>query len=194
MLAQIGARVPKGSLDPRELLLSMGDIPGERWRQIDQRLWRAGEGVDADWARLARRSKSLTGWRSFEQRGNRRWIWTQASIPPTREAAQSAIADTPKRMLTNLRSEVAVRQGVEMDPPPILGAGEVWAREDRTSGPHGAGLAKYLVWTVRNVISAAAWSGFGDAWTWDSVADLAAVQTSRITDALNDRARPSISG
>lgn len=176
-----------GSLDPRNLLLTVKDLPGAQWRQMDERLWRTGVGTDADWARLARESKSRTGWRSFEQGCAHRWMWTQATILPTAEAAQSAFADAPNRMMANLRSAVAVEESHQKQPPTIVGASTVWAREDRTSGDMGDGQALYLVWAVDNVLSAAAWSGFADSWTWSSVAELAAVQTNRIAAALRSR-------
>ena len=78
VLDQIGARVPAGSLDPRDFLLTTADLPGAGWRQLDRRLWRAGKSGGTEWERIARESKSVTGWRSFEQRDAQRWIWAQA--------------------------------------------------------------------------------------------------------------------
>jgi hypothetical protein len=183
-LGQIGATVTKGALDPRNLLLDVQDLPGTEWRQLDQRLWRAGRANDMDWARSARASNSVTGWWSFEQRRAQRWIWTQATPLPNPGDAYRALADAPRRLLANLRSDVTVVEECEPEPPANGGASHVRAKEQRTAGPRGHGQALYLAWTVDNVFSAAAWSADEDSWTWRLVAELATVQANRIAIAL----------
>jgi hypothetical protein len=183
-LNQIGARVPAGSLDPRDLLLTTADLPGAGWRQLDQRLWRTGKSGGTEWERIARESKSVAGWRSFEQREAQRWIWAQATSLPSPEVAAAAFSDAPNRMLANLGAEVAVVRSVESAPPEIPGSTAVWAMEHETAGPRGASQAFYLAWTVENVLSAAAWSALRDGWTWTGIAQLASVQAKRIVSAL----------
>jgi hypothetical protein len=151
---------------------------------VDQRLWRAGKSGGTEWERIARESKSVTGWRSFEQRDAQRWIWAQATSLPGHEIAASALSDAPNRMLANLRAEVTVVTSVESKPPEIPGSTAVWAMEQETAGPRGASQAFYLAWTVDNVFSAAACSAMRDGWTWTDIVQLASVQAKRIVSAL----------
>jgi hypothetical protein len=168
--AQIGA---KDRSSATAALLTPADLPGEGWRILDERVWRT-KGA----------ARTVTAWRSFEQIGRERWLWTQATPFPSSDEAVERLAAVPERLMRNFRADVRVTATVEPEPPTMPDVKHVWAREEATVGPRGEGIALYVAWVYGNVVSVLACSGSRDSWQWIDVASLAAAQTDRISQLI----------
>jgi hypothetical protein len=166
------------------MLLVSNDLPGGGWKQRGERTWRTGIETDRDYARRARAIKSITAWRSFENRDASMWVWCEAIPLASEPDAQAALDDVPARMLRNLQAEVEVVASRDVEPPSLPRAQRVWAREQHTSGERGDGLALMLAAAVGSVVGVIACSCFGASWTWDDTAALANRQTARIARSL----------
>ena len=162
-------------------LLSRGDLPSGRWKQLDERTWRTGEaGPETPWATRARDVGSVTAWRSFEDRDATRWVWCQLTPLASPEDAASALGDLPSRVLVNLRTEVNVVASTDVAPPVLPGAEHVWAHEQTTTGPNGEGVVRYLAGTVGEKLFVLCSSGGPDTWAWPGIIRLAEAQIDRL--------------
>jgi hypothetical protein len=179
--AQIGAKDRSGAT---AMLLTPADLPGEGWQILDERVWRTSgdKPVIEDESRGA--ARTVTAWRSFEQIGRERWLWTQATPFASSDEAVGRLAVGPERFIRNLRAEVRVTATVEPEPPTIPDVEHAWAREDSTVGPRGEGIALFVAWVYGKVLTALACSGSRDSWEWIDVASLAAAQTDRISQII----------
>lgn len=149
---------------------------------MDERTWRTGmSGPATAWGRRARAAGSVTARRSFELAA-RRWCWVQVVPLASEPDALSALEGVGDRMLRNLRSEVTVvrEQDVQIDPFP--GAAQVWAHEQHTSGPTGAGIAKMLAAATGTHLIVVSVSGSPE-WEWNAIAGLAHRQAALVVVA-----------
>jgi len=153
--AQIGARDRSSAT---AALLTPADLPGEGWRILDERVWRT-KGA----------ARTVTAWRSFEQIGRDRWLWTQATPFASSDEAVGRLAAVPERLKRNMRADVRVTATVEPEPPTMPDVEHAWAREEATVGPRGEGIALYVAWVYGNVLSALACSGSRNSWQWIDV-------------------------
>jgi hypothetical protein len=166
------------------MLIEASDLPGDSWRQLDERTWRAGEAdPDIGWAQRAKQAGSVTAWRSFEQPAASRWLWIQMSPLASPDDADAALDDVPGRMLKNHRAEVEVVSEQEISPPSVPHASRVWAYTQETRGRRGSGEALYLATRVDDVLAVTAASGQDGGWSWPDVIAIATLQCTRIHDA-----------
>lgn len=98
--AQLGPK--RGKRRALDSLLSIGDLPGGGWEQLDERTWRTGIS-DAPWAARAREIGSITSWRSFCNRPSNLAIWCQVTPTASTKDALEALALAPQVQLPNLR-------------------------------------------------------------------------------------------
>ena len=153
-------------------VVSEYDLPGSGWRVIDERTWRTGVcGRATDWGRRARAIGSVTAWRSFDLEAQR-WCWVQVVPLASEPDALAAVEGVGDRTLGNLRSEVTVISEQDVEISLFPGAGSVWAREQHTSGPTGAGVAKTLAAATGLHLIVVCASGSPE-WEWDAVTGLA---------------------
>lgn len=180
--AQIGAKDRSGAT---AMLLTPADLPGEGWQILDERVWRTSgdKPVIADESRGA--ARTVTAWRSFEQIGRERWLWTQATPFASSDEAVGRLEVVPERFIRNLRADVRVTATAEPEPPTIPNVQHAWARKDATVGPRGEGIALFVAWVYSKVLTALACSGSRDSWQWIDVASLAAAQTNRISQLID---------
>jgi len=166
------------------MLLAVEDLPGAGWRRIDERRWRVGISSERpEWVERARRAGRVTAWRSFEQVGAGRWLWTQATPLVSPADAEASLVALPSRLLGNLRAQVTLVRESEAEPPAISEATRVVAFEQATTGPLGDGIVLYLAWAFSYVASILACSGPQGSWTWADAATLASTQTRHIDEA-----------
>jgi hypothetical protein len=179
--AQIGAKDRSGAT---AMLLTPADLPGEGWQILDERVWRTSGDKSAIEDEGRGVARTVTAWRSFEQIGRERWLWTQATPFASSDEAVGRLAVVPERFLRNLRADVRVTATVEPEPRTIPNVQHAWAREDATVGPRGEGIALFVAWVYGKVLTALACSGSRDSWQWIDVASLAAAQTNRISQLI----------
>ena len=149
---------------------------------MDERTWRTGvSGPATEWGRRARAAGSVTAWRSFELAA-RQWCWVQVVPLASESDALAAIEGVGDRMLGNLRSKAAVVREQDVQIAPFPGAGRVWAHEQHTSGPVGAGVAKTLAAAARTHLIMVSASGSPE-WEWDTVSGLARRQATLLAAA-----------
>ena len=184
--AQIATTIGRDGSGSMSMLLSVEDLPGAGWRQLDERRWRVGVWSEgSEWAERARRARCVTAWRSFEQVGAGRWLWTQASPLVSEADAEASLVRLQAHMLRNLRAQVKVVEEGEVEPPSISRAGKVVAFRQTTIGRDGEGIALYLAWAYRHVMSVVACSGTRGSWAWEDVVKLASVQGRHIDEAIS---------
>jgi hypothetical protein len=178
MASQIAVRPSTHLPNPEMVLIGLADLP-PGWKLTDQRRWRSGQGRDQEWAARARALGSVTAWRSFASPTRDRWLWAQTTALASVEDAQHALDQVWEHRLANLRArlQVTARQN---GPPLAIPAERVLTRQERTSGPSGDGVTRYLAWAYRGMVSVMAGSGPGDAWAWPDLAVLATAQSHRI--------------
>lgn len=165
-----------------ERIVTVHDLPESGWRVIDERTWRTGvSGPATQWGRRARAAGSVTAWRSFE-RAARQWCWVQVVPLVSQADALGAVEDVGARSLGNLQSKVTVIREQDVQVDPFAEAGLVWAHEQHTSGPTGAGVAMTLAAAVGTHLIVVSASGTPE-WTWDAVTRLARRQTALLTAA-----------
>jgi len=167
----------------RELarLLTVDDLGGFGWRAHEERAWETGRsGDEAEWAERARDAGLLTVWRSFDQAASHRQLWVQASRLCSEDDAAEALGAVPDRMLRNLRAQVDVVGERAVAPPKLEGVDGAWAREQRTEGRRGTGVARYLAFRTGATVVIVAATGLGAAWTWDDVQQVAQLQADRL--------------
>jgi hypothetical protein len=182
--SQLGARGSGSLLDPTLVLLRLGDMP-EGWRQIDERRWRTGRGGREPWAVRAREMGGVTAWRSFAAVPDGLWLWAQATPLASQADAAGAIEVIWERSLRNLRARVEVVASQE-GPRLQLPDGPAATLEQQTRNQEREGVARYLAWTCRGVVSVIAGSGIGGAWSWPDLQSLASVQSERIRALRGD--------
>ena len=175
-MAQLGRK--PGRFATLDALLDTADLPGDGWRQLDQRSWRAGE-IDrgASWAKNARAAGSIVGWRSFQQAQPRRWLWTQMVVLPSPQDARAALDSLAGAGLRNLRARVRVTADRDVAAPVVPGASAIRAREQLTDGRGGAGRVLMLSLLKDRALTVLAASGTDGAWDW---ADLTAIAESQV--------------
>lgn len=184
-LAQVATTFSRDGSGSMSMLLSVEDLPDAGWRQIDERRWRVGGlSKGADWAERARRARCVTAWRSFEQVGAGRWLWTQASPLVSEADAEGSLVALQVNRLRNLRAQVTVVEESEVEPPAISRANKVVAFRQTTIGRDGESIALYLAWASRHVMSVLACSGTKGSWTWEDAAKLASIQGRHIDEVI----------
>ena len=177
-VGQLLVRPSRHLLEPRDVILSLGDLP-PGWRALDQRRWRTGIS-DQPWAQRARQLGSVTAWRSFESPAERQWLWVQASPFANEEDAAAALSAWSQHTLRNLNAQVTVT-AAEPGPDIVLPGSRVTTLQQSIQGRGSDGIVRYLLWLRANVFSAMCASG--ESWTWPALRDLAATQNDRI-DAI----------
>jgi hypothetical protein len=128
----------------------------------------------------------VTGWRSFASASDGLWLWAQATPLASQADAANALEGIWERSLPNLRAQVEVvasQEGPRLQFPD----GPAATLEQQTRDQKSEGIARYVAWTCRGVVSVFAGSGTGNAWSWPDLQALASVQSGRIR-ALNDEA------
>ena len=168
------------------MLPDASDLVSEGWKRVDERSWRTGRtGTPSEWGLRARELKSITAWRSFEQKAASKWLWTEVVPLSSADDAGLALRDVPIGFLKNLRAEVTLTDEHTVDGVTVPGSQATWAYEQETSGPRGLGMARYLGGTVGPILFLVAGSGLAEAWTWDdlvSVAETLVLKISQATD------------
>jgi hypothetical protein len=187
VLAQIATTASRDGSGSMSMLLSVDDLPGAGWRQIDERRWRVGVSSErAEWAERARRARCVTVWRSFEQVGAGRWLWTQASPLVSEADAEASLIVLQAHKLKNPRAQVRVVEEGQVEPPAISRASKVLAFRQTTIGRDEEGIALYLAWAYRHVMSVLACSGTKGSWTWEDAVNLASIQGRHIDEVISD--------
>nr|WTB34488.1 hypothetical protein OG781_37795 [Streptomyces sp. NBC_00830] len=163
-------------------LLTSHDLPGP-WTAVDERTWLTGRaGASTPWAERARRSGSVTAWRSFHD-GRDRWAWIQVVPLASESDAHRALREAGDRLLSNPRAAIRVVDERDVEVKPFAGAAAVWAREQRAQ--HVAtgdftGLTLLLAGVVGTHLVVLSLSGT-PTWDWDSASVLAGRQAALLT-------------
>jgi hypothetical protein len=159
---------------------------GEGWKQHSELTWRTGRmGRAHEWGIRARKVKSVTAVRHFEQESASRWLTTQVIPAATESDAALFLDDLPNRFLRNPRTIVKLTNEHAVSGIVALGGPSTWAHEQQTTSKMGPGVIRYLSGTVGPVLYLVMASGFGDRWPWvevTSVAELIVERISRVTD------------
>jgi hypothetical protein len=82
--------------------------------------------------------------------------------------------------LGNVRSDVKVVDGGDVEPVVVDGSSAGWAHEQRTSSQRGDGIALYSAFVVGQTLVELAASGFVGSWTWSEVGQAAQIQAARL--------------
>lgn len=158
-------------------VVAVDALPGTGWRMLDQRAWKTGQsGASEPWARRAREARLLTAWRSFEQSVPNRWLWIQVTPLASELDADAALEAVPSRLLANLRAEVKVTSGEDVESLVLRRQRNGWAHEQRTTGPRGSGLALYAAFVVGSTLTAVAASGGTGSWDWPQLLSIGQLQ------------------
>ena len=181
LYAKVGSK--RGAERTFRILPEVSDLDGEGWKVLDEKRWRTGRmGNVSDWGVRARQAGSVTAWRSFEQTGASRWMWTEA-IPLASEADSSAaVSDMQGRFIRNPRAQVHVVGGKVVTDLAVPGTVASWAYEQNVTGKVGEGACFYLAGATNSFVFVVSASGIADTWTWDQVKSVANIIVSRIVD------------
>ena len=133
--AQVATAMSRDGSGSMSMLLMVEDLPDAGWRQLDQRRWQVGVWSEGSaWAERARRARCVTAWRSFEQVGAGRWLWTQASPLASEADAEASLVLLQAHRLRNLRAQVRVVEEGEVEAPAISRASKVVAFRQTVNG------------------------------------------------------------
>jgi len=164
----------RASLD---FLVERDELPGDGWRQIDERTWRTGEsGSDAGWAQRARERKSITGWRSFESKPTPRWVWVQVVPLASTDDAREALAVAPSMTVANARFKGEVTTSVEFEPPPVAGAFETWANISEITLNGNTAVAVTVAAVLGSALVVVSFSAPEEGFSGDDVNEVMAAQ------------------
>jgi hypothetical protein len=164
------------------MLIRVEDLP-DGWAVVDQRRWRTGRSEEA-WQVRARQLGGVTAWRSFANDSQDRWLWVQATPLAAAEDVEVALAGVWERALENLSAEVQPT-GSATGPELTIPADRMKTLDQHTQGRKGAGTARYVAWSYRNVVSVLVGSADGEPWEWWELAALASRQSSLIDAVLS---------
>lgn len=179
-MAQLGPK--PGARRALARVVTVNDLPGDGWRMQDERTWRTGASRPAtEWGQRARAAGSVTAWRSFALVA-RRWCWVQVVPLASELDAVEALDGVEDRLLNNLRGKVTVSREHDVQIEPFPGADRVWAHEQHTDGPTGAGVARMLAATTGPYVVVVAGSGSPE-WDWYEVSELGRRQAARLSEA-----------
>ncbi len=181
-VAQIGPK-PNGSAS-KALLLDCEDLPGEGWRVLNERTWRAGTiGPSTPWGDRTRAAKNIVAWRSFEQSAAKRWLWLEVAPFVSQDDALSALEGfSSNDLLKNLRADVAVTTQRSVTDIEVPGIDAVCLIEQDTNGPRGDGKAQMLLGVVDTKVVVAAFASLGDLWPREQITSVALSQAKRLND------------
>jgi hypothetical protein len=174
--AQLGPK-PNGSAS-KALLLDREDLPGEGWRVLDERTWRAGTiGPSTPWGDRSRAAKNVVAWRSFEQKTVSRWLWLEVAPFVSHDDALSAVKGLSSRdFLANLRAEVVVTREQTVNDLEIPGIDAVSLIEQETSGPRGLSTAQTFLGVVNEDVIVIAFSSLDEPWSREQITAVALSQ------------------
>ena len=182
MIAQIGSRKMKRL--SISLLIDVSELPGEGWNLSAERKWRTGA-----WGRprnaitdRAHQASLFTAFRSFENKREKRWVWS-AITPVTTE--EDAALLTPKLQdLVDLRTDRSshLTSDIRMPSGVLPDRGNWWIRELVTDGNHGHGTMRCVGSNVRDVVWIVGCSELGQGWEWSEVAEVGMLQAGVIQD------------
>jgi hypothetical protein len=182
-IAQLGKKPnAKASL---ALLLTVADLPGENWKVMDERSWRAGTvGPDTPWGQRTRAARNIVGWRSFEQQSAEKWMWIQVVPYVSDEDARSALAGaTLGDGIPNSRAEVQLVNQVTIEDVEIDGVNAARVLVQSTSGPRGDSEARTIYSAVNSFVAVEAFSSFSGSWGEGEMSSIVTLQANRIKKA-----------
>ena len=160
LIAQIGL---SGSAKKysRSMLLDPTELPDSGWTVLRERSWRVGMRVaPTDEGKRARQAGNVTAWRSYEQKGASRWLWTQVAPMISVQDAASYVPKMRSQLVADPRAKrvPVARQTVKDSEVPGLDLASVvegdvhrptWFRTrldcDRASGERCTGGAVLLL-------------------------------------------------
>jgi hypothetical protein len=178
--AKLGSK--RGAERSLRMLPDLSDLVGDGWKVLAELRWRTGRmGNVSDWGVRARRIRSVTAYRSFEQTGASRWLWAEVMPLATDADSAAALTDLPSRFLRNPRAKRTITGERSVLDVTVPGTLSTWAYEQATTGTIGNGVSRYLGGAVGSVVFLVAASGTGDGWPWDEVVSIANVVVRRIT-------------
>lgn len=163
-----------------KMLPSVADMPGDGWRLLDQRTFRTGRmGRATEYGNRARKLRSVTSMRSFEQVGHSRWLWAEV-IPLANEEDAAVASDDSLLVVRN--PGVTVTNEHPVTGVSVPGSSSVWAYEQESTGPVGNGVSLCLRGTAGSIIFVVMASGFAESWRWDDVVSIASLIVARISE------------
>lgn len=165
------------------------DLPGFRWRRVDQRTWRTGyANQDEEWAVNAQEVGSVSAWRAYVRRRSRQYIQVQlvplastADVPAALEAARAG-------RLNNFRHRIATLStaDVELGRDAVVGASNVSATEREIATSGESSLVRTIYFNVGRVVVTIVATDLYGHWTWDAVVGCAIAQVGRLLPAEED--------
>jgi hypothetical protein len=183
LLSQIGPK--PGRKRALASLLDPAELPGEPWRVLDQRTWRAGQGGSAPWQVRARVAKSMVAWRSFTRPNEpgSAALWIETVQLGTPEDAREALATLPASLLKNRRDQVEVLSEREVDGPAIAGADVQWCLEQVTRKKgYDNTSCKFAGGTLSSWMFVLMCGGLGSGWGWEDVVALTSKQAGKLAN------------
>jgi hypothetical protein len=185
-IAQLGSK--RGADQSLARLLSADEIPGENWKKMDERSWRAGSiGPVTPWGQRSRAAKNVVGWRSFEKENGEKWIWIQVVPYVSNEDARSALGGaTLGDGIANLRAEVRLVAQKFIEDAECEGLDAVRVLIQDTSGPRGENTARMIYGVVGSFLIVMAITSYSDSWTDSEVSSTVNLQARRIRSIEGD--------
>jgi len=181
VFAQLGPK--PGSRRSLALLPVASELTGDGWVMIDKRTWRTGwVGNPSDWSRRAKEAGTITAWRSFKQTDTARWLWVEVIPVASAEDSASALQHLLAMGLRNLGFQGTVTDEHDQAGVAVPGCAASWAHEQRTTGPQGEGVARYVAGTVGAFVLVSAGSGLADTWPWEELVRVVEISARRILE------------
>jgi hypothetical protein len=184
IVSQFGPRANKQF--SRSITLDVDELPGSGWKLLARRQWRTGAKgrPHNDVTHRARKVATFSTWKSFEQTESRRWVWIE--VIPVRDSSDAVelIPNLRSILVANSRPEARLISEERTRPTDLVLDSETWTFEQLTEGPQGKGSMRLIGSHVDNVVYMVACSAFEPGWTWPEVAQIAALEASKISAEL----------
>ena len=184
--AQWGSK--PGSRSVLRRCITRVDLPGSRWRRVDQRTYRTGYAHDDDaWAVNARAVSSVSAWRAYVNRRMRMYLQVQLVPLASVDDAPAALEAARAGELNNFRNRVTTLSTTEAEigQDAVVGATNVTATEREIGGRDETSLVRTLYFNVgRYVVILVATDIYG-GWTWDNVIGCALAQVAKLQPVEN---------
>ena len=187
IMSQFGSRENKRLSD--SLAIDVHELPGTGWKLVAKRQWRTGARSRPQNEVTQRASEigTFSTWKSFELTVNQRWVWIEVIPVCSSLDAITLIPDLRSILVTNSKSRATLVEENQNQRTGLIFDSETWTYEQLTEGPEGTGSMRLIGSHVENVVYIVACSAFEPSWTWSEVAQIAALEASKIRGILKSK-------
>jgi hypothetical protein len=173
------------------MLLDTTDLVDNGWKMLAERTWRTGiSEPNSERSNRAREIGSISAWRSFSRTNPDQAMWIQLVPFASSEDAATAVIDTHKTLLPNLRQKVTTTSEKVIDGVSIVGVDDPWAFEQRTTTAHGPSCTKIVSGRIEQIVIVVACSGTDEGWLWPDVYAVVSSQNEKVRRHLDRGVSP----